>query len=156
MTLDLNDFDRVHDSAKKQYDSLTSVWCPYLQQEVFFNTEGFRHIKFKTQRRARPKQDQYMRLKLVKYAPDILNNSKTLQGLWETRGFEKQRIHNRTDTVMVNITYYEFIAILEGKRIRVIVKKIDEGQCFFWSVIPHWRLSSASTREMHTGSPDID
>ena len=34
--------------------------------------------------------------------------------------------------------YYGFIAIIDGWKVKVIVKKIGNGEPFFWSIIPNW------------------
>lgn len=125
MTLDLENFEEVKLKGEELYKSLTEVRCPYFNDRVDFNTQGLQHLKFKRHGHARPRQDQYMRFKLLHLAPVILSNSKTLQGIWKTKSFEKIRIHSRTDTIMKDITYYEFVAVMENVRVKVIVKQAE-------------------------------
>ena len=40
---------------------------------------------------------------------------------------------------MKSVTYYGFVAIINTIKIKVIVKKIENGQPFFWSIIPFWK-----------------
>lgn len=50
--------------------------------------------------------------------------------------FEHVRMHSRTQSVLKLVTYYEFIALIKRDRVKVIVKQIENGQRFFWSIIP--------------------
>jgi hypothetical protein len=152
----LEDFEEVKEKGESLYKSLEPVYCPYFKNKVHFTAEGLEHLKFKRKEHSRPRQDQYMRFKLLKFVPGILSESKTLQGLWETKQFEKARKHSRTETVLKNVTFYEFIAVVENIRIKVIVKQSD-GPYLFWSIIPFWKLSSStSKRKLHSGNLDED
>ena len=106
---------------------------------------------------ARSHSEQYTRLKLLIFAPQVLSLSRTVQGIWHTKHFERIRIHGRTDTILKSISFYEFISVLENTRVKVIVKQIDDGQKFFWSVIPYWKIDSANSRRvLHSGDPEHD
>lgn len=140
-------FEYVKEKAESLYESIGSVHCPYFDEEVFFNAKGIRHLKFKTERKMRQKEDQYARLKLLHLAPQVLKLSRTVQGIWYTKGFEPKDIHNREDNVLQNICFYEFIAVLDELRIKVIVKQIEKGEKYFWSIIPFWKGRTASHKE---------
>ena len=157
MALDLENFDEVKLKGEELYKSLTDVHCPYFNDKVFFNAQGLQHLKFKRHGHARPRQAQYMRFKLLRLAPIILRNSKTLQGIWETKSFEKIRVHGRTDTIMREVTYYEFASVMENVRAKVIVKHVENGQRIFWSVIPFWGIDKKTQkRKLHSGYPAED
>lgn len=54
-------------------------------------------------------------------------------------------------------SYYEFIAVIENIRVKVIVKHVEGGEKFFWSIIPFWRVNGeASKRILHTGNIEED
>ena len=115
------------------------------------------HLKFKQHRKARPQQDQYMRFKLLHLAPTVLKASATLQGVWETKNFERIRIHSRTELVLKNVTYYEFVAVIEKIRVKVIVKEVEKGNKYFWSIIPYWGVDkNTQKRKLHSGYPEED
>lgn len=157
MTLNLHNFDEVRLKGEAFYKTLKHVHCPYFKDNVFFNAHGLEHLKFKRQRQSRSRQDQYMRFKLLHLAPVILEKSGTLQGIWETRSFEKVRIHNRTDILLKNVEYYEFIAIIENVRVKIIIKKIENGQLLFWSLIPYWGMyKHTRKKKLHSGHPEHD
>ena len=105
----------------------------------------------------RSEQDQYMRFKLIHLAPEVLKSSHTVQGILETRRFERVRVNNRTDTILKSVVYYEFIAVIKRNRVKIIVKQIDGGRKFFWSIIPFWGMNSETkTRLLHGGIPEED
>jgi hypothetical protein len=88
----------------------------------------------------------------------LLKNSRTLQGLSKTKCFETIRSNQRNDTRLMDVTYYEFIAILEERiRVRVIVKQVGETPAYFWSIIPFWKKNSKNrTSVIHYGNPEFD
>ena len=98
-----------------------------------------------------------MRLKLIHLAPIILGKTSTLQGIWETKNFEKVRSHNRTDNILKEVIYYEFIAVIENIRVKIIIKQIDVSRKIFWSIIPYWRIDkNTNKRNLHSGFPEVD
>ena len=157
MTLELENIEEVRIKGEEFYKTLTDVHCPYFKDKVYFNAQGLEHLKFKQKRKARPQQDQYMRLKLLHLAPIVLRASATLQGIWETKTFERVRVHGRTDSVLTNVEYYEFVAVIEKIRVKVIVKQVKDGQRFFWSIIPYWGVDkNTQKRKLYSGYPEED
>lgn len=155
MTLNLTDFKGIKTRGEALYKSLAKVHCPYFGGDVHFNALGLEHTKFKRHRGARRQQDQYMRFKLIHLAPKVLRNSKTLQGYKEGKSFERVRTNNRMDIIMKDVKYYEFVAVLEEVRVKIIVKQVDGGQKYFWSIIPFWG-KNIMQRKLHSGNPEED
>ncbi len=52
--------------------------------------------------------------------------------------------------------YYEFVAVLEGRRFKAIVKQLPGGERIFWSLIPFWRQTEQGRRLLHDGNPAED
>ena len=153
----IENFDEVVVKGEEIYKTLSPIRCPYFGAEVHFNAQGLEHLKFKRREQARSHHDQYMRFKLIKLAPEVLKLSRTVQGIWETKHFERVRMHSRTDTILKPVVYYEFIAILNRIRIKIVVKQIDGGEKFFWSIIPFWGVNKETKkRKMHGGNPEED
>lgn len=154
---DGSDFDAVKEKAETLYASLDAVRCPYFNELVAFNAKGIRHLKFKSDGRARSQQDQYARLKLLSIAPEILRLSRTVQGIWHTKHFEAQKTHSRWEHVLKDVSFYEFMAVLDNVRVKVIVKQVAGGEKHFWSVIPFWGIDSTThKRILHSGRPERD
>ncbi|MDP2669015.1 MAG: hypothetical protein Q8P07_04245 [bacterium] len=117
---------------------------------------GLEHLKFKGRNRARVPIDQYIRLKLISLAPQVINKSHTLQGLLERKNFEREKTHGKWQSTLRNITYYEFIAVIKKSRVRVIIKQVENGPKYFWSIIPFWKMDSIGNRKLHNGNPEED
>ncbi len=150
-------FREIKEKGEALYKSLLEVHCPYFKEKISFGSHGLEHLKFKRREKARSEQDQYMRFKLLSLVPEILRCSHTLQGILETNKFERIRMHGRTETVMKPVKYYEFIAVVKRNRVRVIVKQIDNGHKFFWSIIPFWGMNKKTmSRLLHDGLPEED
>lgn len=151
------DFEKVKLEAEKFYDLLELVKCPYFNEEIVFNAKGLRHLKFKSDQKARSHKDQYSRLKLLYLVPEILKKSHTVQGIWKIKKFEEQKTNSRWERILKDVIYYEFIAVLENIRIKVIVKEILGGEKHFWSVIPFWGIDkNNSKRILHSSNPEYD
>jgi hypothetical protein len=152
-----SDFETVREKAETFYSNVRSVRCPFFKDNVVFNAKGIRHLKFKTDEQARPHRDQYARFKLLPLAPQVLKESHTLQGLWQAKQFEHEKTNGRWERVLRDVTFYEFIAVLDGVRLKVIVKIVGGGDRYFWSVIPFWQIDKGTSRRLlHSGQPDSD
>ncbi len=146
-------------AAEDLYKTIGETYCPYFKGKVVFNAQGLEHLKFSRRSQARPITDQYMRLRLLKLAPEIIGKAGTLQELWETKKFENQKIGSRREKLMVNVTYYTFIAIVRGSRMKIVVKQIEKGPKFFWSLVPFWKNDKKNTQTkkiLHSGNPEED
>ena len=78
---------------------------------------------------------------MIKLAPLIIKKSFTLQEFFETKSFERIRSNTRWEKKLVIVRYYGFVAIVNKSRIKIIVKEVDGGVRFFWSIIPFWKMS---------------
>lgn len=146
MEIEQEKFLKAKKEAEIYYKTIGQIYCPYLNEKIAFNAKGLEHLKFKTRERARTVSDQYIRLKLLKLAPHILSKSHTLQDFFETSEFEDQKINSRWERRFVRVTYYGFIAIINQARIKIIVKEIQGGNKFFWSLIPFWKNNKKNTQ----------
>lgn len=151
------EFAEIRDEAEKLYQTFGSVYCPYFGEHVSFNAKGLRHLKFKSDQQARSHKDQYPRLKLLLLAPEVLRKSHTVQGIWATRRFEEQKTKSRWNHVVKDVVFYEFIAVIESVRIKVIIKEVMGGEKHFWSIIPFWGIDKENSRRiLHSGNPEDD
>ncbi|MBI2050848.1 MAG: hypothetical protein HYT31_03500 [Parcubacteria group bacterium] len=151
------DFENVREQAEALYKTIGKIYCPYFGEDVAFNAKGLRHLKFKSDQQARARADQYPRLKFLRYAPELLRQSRTVQGIWKTRRFEEQKTNSRWKRVVKDVTFFEFTAVLDYVRLKVIVKEMLGGEKFFWSVIPFWGIDKENSRRvLHSGNPEND
>lgn len=156
LTISNEEFAELRKVAEQKYHSFRTIYCPYFRSDVSFNTEGFRHLLFKSWNRGRSRLDQFMRLKFIAWAPEILRLTRTVQGVEETHEWQRQKKHGRWEKLMVPVTYYEFVAVMEKRRFKVIVKQLNGGALIFWSLIPYWRQTDEGKRLLHEGTPALD
>lgn len=150
-------FNKVKSQNEELYKSLGEIYCPYFKEKIIFNAKGLEHLKFKSKNHARPQNDQYIRLKLLHLAPKILKLSGTIQGFSERKIFVLNRSNHRNEKILVEVVYYEFVAVLEEVRVRIIVKKVGTAPKYFWSIIPHWKIDKVTgKRRMNYGNPEDD
>lgn len=163
MEITLEQLEKIKSEAERLYKDIGEVKCPYLNNgKVSFNAKGLDHIKFKEWNKARSPMVQYVRLRLLKFAPEVINKSHTLQEYYETKKFERRKKHSGWEKVLLVVRYYAFVAIINKCRIKIVVKEVDGGQPFFWSIIPFWKNNRANNESneiykkiLHEGDLEI-
>ncbi len=161
MEFSVEKFNQVKCDAEEFYSKIGKVWCPYFGGDIHFNTKGLDHLVFKEWNKTRTITDQYARFRHLKLAPEVIRQSKTLQGIWATQKFEKIKRNTGWVKILKLTTYYEFIAVMDSHgskiRVKVIVKQVDGGEKFFLSIIPFWGVDkNTGDRIMHGGNPEHD
>lgn len=158
MEIDQQKFERIKKEAIEFYNSIGEIKCPYFSGKVSFNTLGMQHLKFKSWNRTRTKPDQYMRFKLLKYAPEVIKKSNTLQEISRKKNLERVKTNARWEEKAIEVNYYGFVAILDEIRIKIIVKEIKSGEKYFWSIIPCWKQDKGilNKKILHEGDLEND
>lgn len=142
MQLTEEEYSKVKEEAKGIYAEFKPVKCPALNFElVHFTSEGFNHILYKNKYGARTIQDQYMRLKILDLAREIIKISTTYQEFEEKLQEVLVEIKKKKVKTTKLCKYWGFIAVIKKKKLKVIVRRIGEGKIHFWSVIPFWRTT---------------
>lgn len=159
MEFSLEKFDEIKNEAEIFYKAIGKIRCPYFGDDIHFNTKGWGHLIFKNWNTTRVVNDQFARLRHIKLAPEVIRQSKTLQGMWTTKKIERVQKNSRWEKVLKLITYYEFIAVMESHnskiRVKVIVKEVEGSEKFFWSLIPFWGVDkNTGDRTMYSGNPE--
>lgn len=133
-------FDDVKRKAEEEYKKLDNVINPFLKKRINFNAKGLDHIKFKEWNKARPISDQFVRLKFLTLAPKILECASTIQEFSESKSLERIKSNSQWNFFAKSVKYYGFVAIWNFRiKIKIVVKEIEGGQPFFWSIIPFWK-----------------
>ena len=138
--LEQNVFEQRKEKARVIYDTQKNIRNPYLETEVVFNSDGFHHLQFSA-RRERSKKEQLLKFNLLPLAINVIKRSGTLQeyrkdivavGKKGNDGFRKTK----------EVQYWGFTAIMGEQKIkiRVILRKIGDGNVIFWSVMPDSKL----------------
>ena len=150
-------FEYIRAKGEALYKTIIEIYCPYFKENIYFNAQGLEHLKFKKRDKNRSKEDQYMRFKLLHLAPEIIKTSHTVQGIWKTKQFESIRKNSRTEDILREVTYYEFIAVVKNTRVKIILKEVESERKLFWSIIPFWKIhKSTKSRIFHEGYPSED
>lgn len=157
---DLSNYEKLREDAQKFYNEIGSVFSQVFNEKVHFNSEGFNHIIFKRARSERERPSQILRFKLLPLAVKLVKTSTTYQEFEETikqvevKSFKKKMWKTKP------VKYYGLIAIIDGRKIKVILRKVgDNGVMHFWSIIPAWAThKSRDTRFFTTmkGNPEED
>jgi hypothetical protein len=110
--------------------------------EVVLNSAGLSHLIWKDEKRKHKRdwKNQVKRFHLLQYARQILANMSYYQEYLENLEEIKGEHHGKVFKENKIIKYWGFIAIIEDKiRIKIILRKIGNGNIHFWSIIPIWK-----------------
>jgi len=151
-----NNFSKIKSEADSFYKNIGDIYCPYLKTKVSFNAKGLAHIKMKSWNKTRSKNDQYIRLRFIKFAPIIIKLSNILQEIQKQENEEKVKISGTWIKKYQSITYFTFVAIINKLRLKIIIKKIGHNKPYFWSIIPFWKkricpISRKTKKVFHEG-----
>ncbi|MCR4279392.1 MAG: hypothetical protein NUV78_01495 [Candidatus Zambryskibacteria bacterium] len=140
MEIDATYFEERKEKAHSVYAVQKSVYNPYFKTEVIFNSDGFHHLSFSA-RRERNKKEQLLKFSLLPLAIGIIKKSGTLQE-YRTGLTTIGKIGKDGLTPAKATEYWGFVAIVgESKiKIKVILRRIGDGNITFWSVMPFSKL----------------
>lgn len=156
----LSNYEKIRKETFRYYSKINTIFSPAFNEKIFFNSEGFNHIIYKTSRREREKSSQLMRFKLLPLAVKLIEKSTTFQEYEEIiKEFDVKR-HKKRVRVSKLVKYWGLIAIIESKKIKVIIRQVGEdGAMHFWSLIPAWSTNKYRDVKFVTnmkGNPEED
>lgn len=128
------------EKARELYNKQKGIYNPYLDNQIVFNSDGFHHLQFSA-RRERSKKEQILKFNLLPLAIKVIKKSGTLQEY--RKGLVSVGKRGRDGfTKMKNAEYWGFVAIIGNSqiKIRVILRRIGDGNIIFWSVLPDSNL----------------
>ena len=157
---DLSNYDKLCKDAQKLYSTTSQIMSPALNELVYFNAEGFNHIIFKGARSERERPSQILRFKLLPRAIKLIRYATTYQEYEETIKQFTVKSHKKKMLKPKPVRYWGIIAITDGRKIKVILRKIgDNGQLHFWSIVPAWTTNKYRDLKLFNtmkGNPDED
>ena len=110
------------------FDSTGSIDCPAFNfEKISFNAKGINHLLFKGDRSQRDKKRIETNIRLLPNAIFLLEKTTFWQ---EESQYEKDKKVYK---------FWAFEAVINKRRIKVIIRQIGNGKKHFWSVIPAWR-----------------
>jgi len=157
---DLSNYEKLKEDAQKFYNEIGNVFSPAFKQNIQFDSEGFNHIVFKSPRTERERPSQILRFKLLPLVVKLVKESSTYQEFEETlKEFEVKSFKRRVKKTK-SVKYWGIIAIIDGRKIKVIIRKIgDNGKMHFWSIVPAWVTNKYRDTKFFTtmkGNPEED
>lgn len=147
----ISGYNKTKNDALHYYGSINKVHCPYLKEEVHFNRKGIDHLLYKSDRKRRSRKQQLIRLRLISKAVKIINKSHTLQEYVERDCLARQKINSRWEKRMKRVYYYVFVGIIDNVRLKVVIKEIEGGVKYFYSLYPSWKVKSDGSKKFFFG-----
>jgi len=122
----ISDFHEYTERRHKEYKNFQPVFCKPLGSYVYFDSDGFRHLRFKTRYKIRPPAEQKYKLDLLSGIHVALSRAELV--------FEHRRFfHNNKD-----VHYWAVVGRWRrAVYLRVIIKQTGNGKFHFWSVMKH-------------------
>ena len=143
-------FHELMERARLFYQGLGEIFCPALKSKIKFNSAGFHHLRYDNSRAERSKAEQKNKLLFLKKAIVILKVTTTIQEYRKTvQAVGKVRRDGFRKTNLVE--YFGFVAITnlaKGIRVKVIIRKIGDGDYHFWSLMPQWKQERITNNQV--------
>ena len=143
--IDLQEFDKFKKKIWIDYKKVVKVFSPALKSDIVFNSDGFHHLRYDSNRSERNKNVQRNKFIFLNDAISVLKKSTTIQE-YRRSVCSVDRKDKSDFKKITTVEWFGFFAIINfSKRIRikVIVRRVgfDNGLYHFWSVMPFWNLS---------------
>lgn len=141
-------FEAKKTKAKTIYEAQRTIYSPYFKTDVVLNSDGFHHLQFSA-RRERPKEEQILKFRLLPLGLKIIKQATTLQEYRKLLcpvGKKSQRDGSR---IMKMVEWWGFVAIYieYDIKVKVILRKVGNGEITFWSIMPYNKLGNGDRRQ---------
>ena len=135
--------DRIIDEKRAMYKSIVSVFCPILDETVYFTSDGFQHLLYKSNRKPRKLSERYMKLMSLEHAKTVITSCTFVS--------QSRIVRRKIKGTLRDVVRHELVhEVKQGVQIRVVVEKIGTGKAHFLSVMPHNRRSKPQPKK-HLG-----
>ena len=123
-------YEVLKKQAKELFVKTDFLYCPAIEKTVSVTQKGFKHILFKRGQQSRKRSSQLLRFELLPLAFKLIQLTTTYHE------YEHEVIEGSKNSI-----YWGLIAILDDKKIKVVLRKVGNGNIHFWSVMPNWITS---------------
>lgn len=131
-------YDQIKNDSYTFYAQIKPVFCPHLKQQVVFTGKGFWHITYRSHGKKREESAQILRFRLIKKAVKLISTTSTIQEYNSVTSEIPMRDHGKKVMKLVTLQFFGYIAIIDGWKLKIIVRKDGNGKPYFWSLIPNW------------------
>ncbi len=125
---------------KDLYNTFKPIFCPVLNEMVYFNAQGFHHLVYQEKKqRPRSAAEKRYRLKLIPYIHEVLSNS--------TKVLEEIKSHDPFVTTL-SLSHPVSKAFGNGKKCEVkviLIRKGLKGKLHFLSVMCEGKCKTKRT-----------
>lgn len=139
-----NQYQEAKEKASQIFSKNLLVYCPYFNQEITLNSDGFHHLQF-SDRRERNKDEQLLKFNLLPLALKVIRKSGTIQEYRKGLCSIGKKSARDGLAIMKAIQYWGLVAIVGDSnpqiKIRVILRQVGDGKLVLWSVMPAMKLS---------------
>jgi len=130
----------LKEKQKAFYKNIGSVFCPILNDTVYFTSEGFNHLLYESSRKPRTISEQFLKLQCLTHAPTVIRKCKVISEIRTIKRNVKGKVKEGT--------YYELVyEVKKEENIRVVIEKIGTGKHKFLSVMPHDKRQKIKKRQ---------
>lgn len=117
--------------ARAFFSNHPVIDCPaFPDEKVHLNAKGLNHLFYKGSRSGRDVSQVRVRVGLLSRAVKILSTMPY---------FQEERI---LEVDGVEVKYWSFEAVIDEKRLKVIVRQVGSGFKHLWSLVPSWTRSN--------------
>lgn len=124
---------------RKFYKSIVSLFCPILNETIYFTSDGFKHLLYESNRKPRVVSEQYMKLMCLHHAPAIIKNCTE---------FVSRKAKRKIKGVWKEVVRYSLVyEVSKGVKMRAVVERVGTGKCVFLSIMPHDKKSKHNNKK---------
>jgi hypothetical protein len=128
-------YHRLREQARQLFDQNPVIRCPYFDRDVVLNAEGLHHLRYSAERE-RLKPEQMLKFRLLPLALEVIRKSGTVQEyrrIWQAIG----KAGADGMRAAKEVEYWGLVAIIGPRpdKIRVILRRVGNGNVTFWSVM---------------------
>jgi hypothetical protein len=129
-------YKQTKEKAYQVYSACTAIRSPFFNKNVMLKSAGFHHLCYSTWRE-RSKGEQVTRFALLPLGLRILKTATTLQEY--RKEMKPFGIPGNQDNPlsMKLVEWWGFVAMFveQDVKVRVVVRKVGDGDLHFWSVM---------------------
>ncbi len=118
MSLKSSEFEIFKEKRRKDYNTWKPIYSPALGEQIFFNSKGFNHLRFRTDGTPRNFREALYKLRLLPLVRSVIYKARKVDE------YRKGRVE-----------YWGIVEAVGKKKIKVILRRIGKGRIHFWSVM---------------------
>lgn len=122
--MDSDTFKNFIEDKRFYYNGIGKIFCPILKECIYFNAQGFHHLRYNGLGQARPTMEQISRMQLLVFVTHIISKAKKIFDY-------RKRCEKSTGK---NVEYWEFQQQVRDGLITVIIRRVGTGKYSFYSI----------------------